>query len=392
MINSELKILILQRILPHYRAGFFHRLQDEFPSLRIFYGNPYPGESLKNQVNPDENIFSFAENIYIGKSRNIFMSGIYSKIFQIRPDVIISVFNSGNLNLYFLLILRFFLKFKLILWSFGYDPVRGYNPDNSFKDKLRLFLSDRADAVIFYWNKGKMEAEKFSKKSEHFFVAPNTLDTDRQLEIKKMLDSRGKDSIKEELGVKEKFHFVYTGRFLKDKQIDFLLRAFAEIEQRYENVRLTLIGDGPEYSNLEKLCTELNLKKVFFTGEILDEESTGKWIYISDAFLIPGRLGLSVVHSFCFGTPVISQNKESYFHGEGVGYIKDGINGYLTEDGNLNDFAGKIIRLISDSEHSASVRKNSLKTIEEECSVGKMKEGFRNAIVYAINKRNKPGK
>lgn len=386
MIYRDIKILILQRILPHYRAGFFEKLKTDFPFLKILYGNPYQGESLKNHVNPDKNIFSFAENIYFGKSGKIFISGIYKTLFQFKPEAVISVFNAGNLNLYILLILRVFLKFKLILWSFGYDPVRGYNPDNSFTDKLRLYLSNRADAVIFYWEEGKKEAEKYSVKSEHFFVAPNTLDTDRQIEIKKMLDLRGKNSIKDELCVKEKFHFVYIGRFLKDKQIDFLIKAFAEIELRYENVRLTLIGDGPEYANLKKLCTELELKKVFFMGEILEEESTGKWIYISDAFLIPGRLGLSVVHSFCFGTPVISQHKESYFHGEGVGYIKDGINGYLTVDGNVNDFAEKIIRLISDSEHSALLRKNSLKTIEEECSVGKMKKGFRDAIEYAVNK------
>ena len=154
--------------------------------------------------------------------------------------------------------------------------------------------------------------------------------------LKEKFDDTGKEKIKSELGVNEKNHFVYIGRLLKDKEVEILIRAFSQLDSSKEDVRLTIVGDGPEMDSLKKLTKELGSNNIIFTGEILDEEQTGKWIYISDAFIMPGRLGLSVVHSFCFGTPVISQKKEKYFHGEGVGYIKDGVNGFLIEDGNVN--------------------------------------------------------
>jgi glycosyltransferase involved in cell wall biosynthesis len=378
------KIIILQRILPHYRAGIFRKLCERFPGMKVFYGQPLKDESLKNAEGLNENFFINCRNTYLDKNGKIFISNIFSKINQIKPEVIISVFNIGNLNIYILFILRKILKFKLILWSFGYDPVSGFNPEKKITDKIRLYLSQKADAVIFYWENGRDELNKFSKRKEHYFVAPNTLDTDKQTEHKKAFDITGKDKIKTELGVNERFHFVYTGRLLEDKQIDLLLRAYAIVERRNINCRLTIIGDGPERNNLTNLSQELGLKNIHFTGEILDEEQTGKWIYISDAFIMPGRLGLSVVHTFCFGTPVISQRKEKYFHGEGIGYVKDGENGFLVEDGNVSELAEKMLLIISDNELSERLRTNAFYTSRNECSVENMIEGFEHAIEYVV--------
>lgn len=376
------KIIVLQRILPHYRAGIFRKLCGRFPGMSVFYGQPYKNESLKNADNLSDNIFIRCSNTYFDKNGKIFISKIFSKIKDLRPEIIISVFNVGNLNIYILFLLRKFLKFKIILWSFGYDPVKGFNPDKYFTDKIRLYLSQKADAVIFYWENGKEEVSRYSKVTGHYFVAPNTLDTDKQTELKRKFEITGKEKIKSELGVKEKFHFVYVGRLLEDKQIDLLLKAFSHLEKDTAEIRLTIIGDGPEKSNLENLSRELKLKNIFFTGEITDDELTGKWIFISDAFVMPGRLGLSVVHTFCFGTPVISQKKEKHFHGEGIGYVKDGVNGFLAEDENISELAERMKRIISDPELSDRLRTNAFYSSQNECSVESMINGINSAVEY----------
>lgn len=376
------KIIVLQRILPHYRAGIFRKLCGRFPGMSVFYGQPYKNESLKNADNLSDNIFIRCSNTYFDKNGKIFISKIFSKIKDLRPEIIISVFNVGNLNIYILFLLRKFLKFKIILWSFGYDPVKGFNPDKYFTDKIRLYLSQKADAVIFYWENGKEEVSRYSKVTGHYFVAPNTLDTDKQTELKRKFEITGKEKIKSELGVKEKFHFVYVGRLLEDKQIDLLLKAFSHLEKDTAEIRLTIIGDGPEKSNLENLSRELKLKNIFFTGEITDDELTGKWIFISDAFVMPGRLGLSVVHTFCFGTPVISQKKEKHFHGEGIGYVKDGVNGFLAEDENISELAERMKRIISDPELSDRLRTNAFYSSQNECSAENMINGINSAVEY----------
>ncbi|MFZ1320681.1 MAG: glycosyltransferase family 4 protein [Ignavibacteria bacterium] len=390
MKKKNIKILILQRIIPHYRTGFFKKFCERFPGTNIFYGQPSSSESLSNARSLDKNIFKACGNLYLNSSGSIFFSRIYFKLFKHNPDIVISVFNVGNLNIYLLFLLRPILNFKIILWSFGYDPVRGFDPENNFADKIRLRLSQKADAVIYYWDKGKETVSKFSKRTEHYFTAPNTLDTDKLFLLKKEFDLKGKEEIKKELGIKEVYNFIYTGRLLKDKEVDILLRAFSLIEQKRNDCRLTIIGSGPEMDNLKKLSSSLSLKNIYFLNEILDDAVTGKWIYSSDAFVMPGRLGLSVVHSFSFGTPIISQNKEGHFHGEGIGYIKDGINGFLVKDQDINALAEKMEYIISNNKNdnnesiSNKFRANAFSTAVNDASIEKMMSGFEEAVGFCL--------
>ncbi|MEO6695347.1 MAG: glycosyltransferase family 4 protein [Ignavibacteria bacterium] len=380
------RIIILQRLLPHYRIGFFRKFCERYVNTKILYGQPRKGESLKNAVEINDKNFILSKNLYFDKSGKVFLTNIYFKIFKYRPDIVISVFNVGNLNIYLLFILKFFLRYKLILWSFGYDPVRGFDPLNKFADKIRLYLSLKADAVIFYWETGRLKISKYSKKTDHYFVAPNTLDTENQFQLKEKFDKKGLDVIRKELGLKNKFHFVFVGRLLEDKQVDLLLKAFKILEDNNSDCSLSIVGDGPQRDNLTKLSKDLNLRNVRFLGEILDEEKTGELIYVSDAFVMPGRLGLSVVHSFCFGTPVISQLKTGDFHGEGVGYIKENLNGYLVEDGSVKAIAGKMTDIISNPELSNKLRAKAFYTAQNECSTENMLKGFDEAMNYVKSK------
>ncbi len=388
----KIRVIVLQRILPHYRKDFFKKLREIFNEMKIIYGQPYPTEPLDNADKLDKEYYFKKKNYYFNyfnyfnKAGKIFLSGIYSEILKTRPDVIITGFNAGNLNVYVLFFLKIFMRYRLILWSFGYDPFAGFSPDKRFIDKVRLYFYQNADAVIFYWEEGRKIVADFSKHTGHYFVAPNTLDTTKQLELKSEFDKAGKEKLKNELGVTEKFHFVYVGRLLDIKQTDLLLKAFGIIEIDIRNCRLTIIGDGPESGRLKLLSEELKLKNIKFKGEILDDEITGKWIYLSDAFVMPGRLGLSVVHSFCYGTPVISMLKKDPYHSEGIGYIKNGMNGFLVEDGNYIEIAEKMKTIILNPELSDGLRMNAVSTAKNDASVGKMLEGFENAVGHAKNK------
>jgi glycogen(starch) synthase len=60
---------------------------------------------------------------------------------------------------------------------------------------------------------------------------------------------------------------VYLGRLVSDKGIDLLLEAVAELRQRGFTPRLTIIGSGPESTNLQELARRLQISsQVEFTG------------------------------------------------------------------------------------------------------------------------------
>jgi len=274
------------------------------------------------------------------------------------------------------------LKYKIVLWSFGYDYETGFNPQNSLKDLIRLKYYQKADAVIFYWEKGKEEIEKYSKTKEHYFVAPNTINTDILVKYKNDFDKLGKGSIKKHLKVFADFHFVFVGRLIPDKEVLLLLKAVKLLENSGYNFRVTIIGDGCEINVLKKYVNENGLDNVYFLGEILDQYDVSKWIYISDAFILPGRLGNSVVQSFCLGVPIVSQEKEGHFHGEGIGYIKNNINSLLCSEGDVVDLKNKMEFIILNPEYSTELGKKAYKTVTVEASTERFIEGFEEAINY----------
>lgn len=372
--------------MPQYRTGVFIKLKERFPGLTVLYGEPHKSESLRNDTSALPDYFYKSKNTYLFGSPGIFFTDIIRTLAAKRPEVVISVFNVGNLNLYLLFLLRKVFGFKLILWSFGYDPVRGFRPSSNFIDRIRLLLSQSADAVLFYWDKGRQIIEAHSRRTEHYFTAPNTLDTDKLELLRMNFDVTGKEAIKNELGVREQSHFVYIGRLIKDKQIDLLIKAFGLYKRAGREGRLTIVGDGPERDKLLRLAAETN-DKITFKGEITDDEAAGKWIFASDALVMPGRLGLSVAHAFSFGTPVISQKKDGFFHGEGIGYIRDGINGLLAEDGDVEGLADRMRVIAEDKDLHDNLSKGALETLREECSVQRMMDGFENSVSHCLGYR-----
>ena len=278
-----MKIILLQRIIPHYRLGLFNHLLNNFSELEIVYGNPKNSEILKNASLLKDERFIFRSNFYI-YNENIFFSNVINIIYKKKPKVVISVFNIGNINILFLFLFRKIFNYKVILWSFGYDPAIGFNPQNFIKDKIRLFFYQKADSVIFYWEKGRELVSNYSKKTGHYFVAPNTLDTKILIDYKKQYDNIGKTEIKKEFGILEDYNFIFVGRLISDKEIMLLLRAFLLLKNDFSSIRLSIIGDGPERFLLNKFVLDNSIKDVYFLGEILNQDIVSKWIYISDAF------------------------------------------------------------------------------------------------------------
>ena len=75
---------------------------------------------------------------------------------------------------------------------------------------------------------------------------------------------------RQELGFDEDdILLTYMGRVGPEKNLPFLLRAFAGIAKTYDNVNLLILGDGPERENLEDRVRVMGIgNRVKFTGMI----------------------------------------------------------------------------------------------------------------------------
>jgi len=85
---------------------------------------------------------------------------------------------------------------------------------------------------------------------------------------------------------------LYVGRLEHRKGVKYLLAAFAELQAREPNVRLLLVGDGPDRAKLELQAQELALQHVEFMGYV-SETTKQQLLHSVDLFCSPAIFGES---------------------------------------------------------------------------------------------------
>jgi len=375
-------ILVFQRIVANYRNGFFKKLNRDTGAL-ICLGKKGPKNTYLIKSKPDFKHILIKDFYPIGKKETLTLQDVFTPLFKYRPKIIIIEFTLSIITNWFFLILRPFFKYKIILWSHGYNRKKGFNPKKNFSDKLRAYWMNKADAIILYGYKGKKMIEPFTLNREKIFVAPNTLDTNKLLEIRNKLEKTGEENIKKELGLKEKYNLIFLGRLLKEKEPEKLLDILSD---KLKSIELHFVGDGPLYSKLLRKSSGLDVR---FWGSIADNIFLGKLLFSSDLLVIPGCIGLSVVHSFCFDCPVITQKKSNNgpFHGPEIEYVVDGQTGFTIEKSNNEKMINTILNyLLAPNDVKNQFKKNIREILENRCSIENMVTGFKKAINYCKGK------
>ena len=119
------------------------------------------------------------------------------------------------------------------------------------------------------------------------------------------------------------FHLLFVGRLVPYKGADMIISALGDMELDVkEKLLLTIVGDGPEKTNLQKQVTDLHLEKqVRFTGWI-EHHKTVEYYRNADVFCFPSIRefgGAVVLEAMATGLPCIVAD-----HG--------GISEYVTEE------------------------------------------------------------
>ncbi len=120
--------------------------------------------------------------------------------------------------------------------------------------------------------------------------------------------------------------------------------------------KLLLVGDGPERSSIEDLCRNTCVQAdVRFLGR---QEQVEEILAISDLFILPSEyesFGLVALEAMAAQVPVISTNAG------GLPEINiDGVTGFTSNVGDINDMSNNIIKILSDEKAFAKMKKHAL--------------------------------
>lgn len=381
-IKNRPNILIFQRVITDYRESIFQELCNKMNVIICFGKNGPPGSFLKKKI-PAYKHCRITDYYPCANNEYLLFQNIFYPLLKYKPGVIVIEFALGIISNLMLFILRPFFKFKLILWTHGYNRKREFDPARHLSDKLRIWLLNRADAIITYSQHGSSVLKKFINRPEKVFVVPNTLDTRKLVLIRDELELMGKEKIKNEIGFKEAYNITFIGRLLKDKEPDRLIEVFKIISKELDSAALHIVGDGPYIKEIKNLSKGLRVK---FWGYVTDDYEAGKLLFASDLVVIPGYVGLSVVHSFCFDKPVVTQKRgvNGPFHSPEIEYLIDGQTGFMVNYDDNQELAKTVINYLTNKEIQGIMKDKIRITIETLCNINNMLNGFKKAVDYVI--------
>ena len=153
---------------------------------------------------------------------------------------------------------------------------------------------------------------------------------------------------------------THISNFRKVKRIPDIIKIFYNI-QKVMPAKLMMVGDGPEKEKAEVLCMELGIyDKVIFFG---NSNEIDKILCFTDLFLLPSEtesFGLAALEAMACGVPVISSNSG------GLPEVNfDGVSGYLSNVGNVDEMAANAIKILKDDETLNEFKLNALEVAKK---------------------------
>ena len=149
----------------------------------------------------------------------------------------------------------------------------------------------------------------------------------------------------------------HVSNFRPVKRILDIIRIFYIVQKTIKS-KLIMVGEGPEREKAEFLVQELGIQdKVAFLGQ---SNEVDKILCFSDLFLLPSEkesFGLAALEAMVNGVPVISSNSG------GLPEVnKQGISGYLSNVGDVEEMASNAIKIL---ENDATLEKFKLNAREQ---------------------------
>jgi glycosyltransferase EpsD len=155
------------------------------------------------------------------------------------------------------------------------------------------------------------------------------------------------------------FTLIYVGELSQRKNQELLLHAVADLSTKIKNLKVLLVGKGPNESKLKSLCSYLELDDIVkFLGYRDDIEDLMKVADISVSTAFQEGLPVNVMESLSTGLPCVVSNCRG-----NRDIIINNYNGFVIEVYDSVIFSEKIYQLYSERELFESIKNNTEESV-----------------------------
>ena len=140
------------------------------------------------------------------------------------------------------------------------------------------------------------------------------------------------DSILQKLGVTPGNYFLFVGRFIPDKGVHLLVKAFESVRT---DMKLVLVGGSPNPGNYEQEISKTRDERIIFAGYVYGDDTNilmkNAYVYVQPS-LIEG-LSPVILTVMGLGTPLICSDivENKFITGDNATLFKSGDSGSLAK-------------------------------------------------------------
>lgn len=329
--------------------------------------------------------------------------GLYDyRLSRIYPLKVINIMKSWNLDVIHShtelgigILARIFAKqfniplvhtYHTIYEDYTHYVNHGYfeKPSKKIVEHLTKFYCDTtAKEIIVPTNKTyKLLKDKY-KIEKNIHIVPTGIEVDRF--FLENIDVKLLSSLKRKLNLTKKdYVIIFVGRLAKEKNVEFLLEAQKKLIQENSNIKLIIVGDGPDKEKYEDIAAKLKISKnVIFTGKIPWDEIQ-YYYHLSNFFVTASKSetqGLTVVEAMASSIVPLVINDEAFF-----GTVTNQINGLIFKT--QEEYCDDILLLIKDSNLRNRLSKQA-RIQSEHLSTSQFAENVLVVYERVIKERNK---
>jgi len=147
---------------------------------------------------------------------------------------------------------------------------------------------------------------------------------------------------------------VFVGRLGEQKNLTLLMAAFARLQNL--DVKLKIVGEGPDRSKLESLAKSLGIdNQVQFLGNI---SNVGEVLAASDVFLMSSAwegLPIALIEATLAGLPVVVTNV-----GGCAEVVHQCANGFVVASLDVDDYSAALEKMVADDKLRSFFSRNAL--------------------------------
>jgi colanic acid/amylovoran biosynthesis glycosyltransferase len=180
---------------------------------------------------------------------------------------------------------------------------------------------------------------------------------------------------------------LHSGRLVSKKGVPDLVRVFSLLSHIYRNIRLFVVGDGPELELCKQLADDARGGSIQFFGARSHDE-VKKFMAKADVFVLNSRVGekgdmeglpVSLLEAMSMQLAVISTS-----HAGIPQAVTDDVNGLLIDEKDNIALTSALEKLIADADLRKRLGESARRTILDKFTTGetnkKIAEVYRNVI------------